>query len=95
MVVWTCARSVIPQSPAGHRRGFFEGGPEPWPAVPQSRSNFSGPGGKTTQRRARHAAGMNVRCGSLADAATMSALSPVLPDKRTSAYVSGASVQCH
>jgi hypothetical protein len=36
----------------------------------------------------------NVSFGSLADAATMSALSPVQPDKRTSAHVSGASARC-
>jgi hypothetical protein len=33
---------------------------------------------------------LNVRFGSLADAATMSALSPVHPDKRTSAGVSAS-----
>jgi hypothetical protein len=34
------------------------------------------------------------RLGSLADAALMSALSLVHPDKRTSAHVSGASARC-
>ena len=37
------------------------------------------------------AAKFNVCFGSLADAATMSALSPVRPNKRTSAHVSAAS----
>ena len=37
-------------------------------------------------------ASVNVRFGSLADIATMSALSPVHPDKRTSGHVSAASV---